>query len=142
MWSIVCHLRISKPPSIPGKKLPHFGELHLQEDAGRLELRSKVNEGEIKEIKKTKKIIDLKGNQNNQLGFIAFVSIFFLTLYSFNKVSRLDCYACTFIIIICLSKFDFLRHSYLRPQLCLITLLTTLKRMINVLSLNLKKMSH
>lgn len=120
MWSIFCHLTISKPPSIPGKKLPHFGELHLQEDAGRLELRSKVNEGEMKEIKKTKKIIDLKGNQNNQLGFIAFVSIFFLTLYNFNKVSRLDCYACTFIIIICLVNSTFYGNHILDHNFALL----------------------
>lgn len=34
------------------------------EDAYQLELRSKDDEGETKENKKTKKIIDLKGNKN------------------------------------------------------------------------------
>ena len=34
------------------------------EDAYQIELRSKANEGETKQKKKTKKIIDLKGKQN------------------------------------------------------------------------------
>ena len=47
--------------SIPGNKTPHFGELHFQEDISKLVLRSKADEGDINENKKTKRIIDLKG---------------------------------------------------------------------------------
>ena len=48
--------------SIPGNKNPHFGELCLDENTHKLELRSKVDEGETNEKEKTKKIIDLRGN--------------------------------------------------------------------------------
>ena len=48
--------------SIPGNKNPHFGKLRFDEHTHKLELRSKVDEGEAKENEKTKKIIDLKGN--------------------------------------------------------------------------------
>ena len=41
--------------------MPHFGELRLQEDSNKLELRSKADEGDINQDKKTKKIIDLNG---------------------------------------------------------------------------------
>ena len=47
--------------SIPGNKRPHFGELLFEEDAYKLELRSKADEGETNENEKTKKIIELKG---------------------------------------------------------------------------------
>ena len=50
--------------SIPGNKRPHFGELLLEEDDYKLELRSKAEEGETNENEKTKKIIDLKGTIN------------------------------------------------------------------------------
>ena len=47
--------------SIPGNKRPHFGELLFEENTYKLELRSKADEGETNENKKTKKIIELKG---------------------------------------------------------------------------------
>ena len=48
--------------SISGNKKPHFGELHFQEFAFKLKLKSKAEEGEAKEYEKTKKTIDLKGH--------------------------------------------------------------------------------
>ena len=48
--------------SIAGNKHPHFGELLFDEDTHKLELKSKVDEGETNENEKTKKIIDLYGN--------------------------------------------------------------------------------
>ena len=53
---------------IPGSRRPHFGKLLLEEDTHKLELRSKIDEGETTGNEKTKKIIDLKGkNQFNYL---------------------------------------------------------------------------
>ena len=43
--------------------MPHFGELFFTEDAHKLELRSKIEEGGTEEKEKAKKIIDLQGNK-------------------------------------------------------------------------------
>ena len=48
---------------IPGSRRPHFGKLLLKEDTQKLELRSKIDEGETTGNEKTKKIIDLKGKK-------------------------------------------------------------------------------
>ena len=48
---------------IPGSRRPHFGKLLLEEDTHKLELRSKIDEGETTENEKTKKVIDLKGKK-------------------------------------------------------------------------------
>lgn len=49
-------------PSL-GNKRPHFQELHFKKDALKLELRLKAAEEESNGKVKTRKIIDLKGNQ-------------------------------------------------------------------------------
>ena len=64
---LLCFLRFRTLSFIQGNKMPHFGELHFQEDSNKLELRSKADEGDINEDKKTKKIIDLKGKYNNPM---------------------------------------------------------------------------
>ena len=51
--------------SIAGNKKPHFGELRFHEDVHKLELRSTAEEDETHEKEKIKKIINLKGNYNN-----------------------------------------------------------------------------
>lgn len=55
--------------SILGNKYPHFGELFFTEDAYKLELRTKIEEGAAEggmdENGKTKKIINLEGNKQS-----------------------------------------------------------------------------
>ncbi|XP_020601133.1 uncharacterized protein LOC110040258 [Orbicella faveolata] len=51
-----------------GNKYPHFGELFFTEDAHKLELRSRIEEGATDESEKTKKIIDLEGLRMVQPG--------------------------------------------------------------------------
>ena len=59
------YLTFLYPSSVLGNKRPHFGEIFFSEDASKLELRSKVEEGATDANEKTKKLIDLKGNKSS-----------------------------------------------------------------------------